>query len=64
MQAAAIIPASIAYIKSCCIDSLQNIMDNVDDRKNRDSIFYRTLSSIAVLLLGDTFLITCCTVNL
>ncbi|PKK60411.1 hypothetical protein RhiirC2_719135 [Rhizophagus irregularis] len=46
------------------IDGLQNIMDDVDDGKNKGSIFYRTLTSIVDLSLEDTFLITCCTATI
>ncbi|KAF9343633.1 hypothetical protein BGX26_005433, partial [Mortierella sp. AD094] len=43
------------------IDGLQSFIDGPNDGQNRDSKFYRALTNIADLALGDVFLITCCT---
>jgi hypothetical protein len=43
------------------VDSLQQVMVHEDDGLDKDSEFYRTLSSIGDLALNEIFLLPCCT---
>src|SRR3954451_16671956 len=43
------------------VDGMQQLMVHEDDGLNKDSDFYRTLSSIGDLGLNEIFLMPCCT---
>lgn len=43
------------------VDGMQQLMVHEDDSLNKDSDFYRTLSSIGDLGLNKIFLMPCCT---